>query len=125
MIFSNGLVFANGILFIGFGLGFMIAPACFSALFTGAQLTTASAIIDVRATYGGMALGLGIWLVVCARQDIRLGLIGAFAVLTSIVLTRLVGIVLDGGANGFMYAFLAAEVLFLLATGYAWRSNKC
>lgn len=124
MTFNKALVLVNGILFIGFGLGFMTAPVYFSALFTGAQLTTASAIIDVRATYGGMALGLGIWLVVCARQHIRLGLIGAFAVLTSIVLARLVGIVLDGGANGFMYAFLAAEVLFLLATSYALRVSS-
>lgn len=124
MKFSQALVLVNGILFIGFGLGFVIAPVYFSTLFTGAHFATPSAIIDVRATYGGMALGLGIWLVVCARQHVRLGLLGSLAVLVSIVTGRLVGIVLDGGANVFMYVFLVAELLFLLATWYAWRANK-
>lgn len=124
MQFGKTLVLVNGILFISFGLGFMLAPVFFSSLFTGAQLSTSSAIIDVRATYGGLSLGLGIWLIICAKQHIRLGLVGSFTVLASLIIGRITGIVLDGGANMFMYLFLAAEVLFFLVTWYALRIIK-
>jgi hypothetical protein len=122
--FGKALVLVNGILFIGFGLGFVLAPIYFSTLFTGGQFTTPSAVTDVRATYGGLALGLGIWLVICSKQHIHLGLVGSFAVLASIIVGRVTGIAVDGGANIFMYIFLAAEVLFLLATWYALRAIK-
>lgn len=124
MIFGKALVLVNGILFIGFGLGFILAPVLFTNLFTGGHFTTPSAIIDVRATYGGLALGLGIWLVICANQNVRLGLVGSFAILASLILGRVTGIALDGGANIFMHIFLAAEVLFLLATWFALRCTK-
>lgn len=124
MKFDRALVFVNGILFIGFGLGFILAPVFFFALFTGGEFTTSSAIIDARATYGGLALGLGIWLVICSKQDVRLGLLGSFVVLAAVIVGRITGVALDGGANLFMYLFLAAEVLFFLATWYAFRLGK-
>ena len=122
--FAKALILINGILFIGFGLGFILAPVFFSTLFTGGHFTTPSAIIDVRATYGGLALGLGIWLVICTKQNVRLGLVGSFAILASLIIGRVTGIALDGSANIFMQIFLAAEVLFLLATWYALRAIK-
>lgn len=124
MKFSNGLVLVNGILFIGFGLGFILAPVFFFTLFTDGQLTTPSAIIDVRATYGGLGLGLGIWLITCAKRNIRLGLVGSLIVLAAIVIGRITGIALSGHANTFMYVFLAAELAFFLATWYALRMSN-
>lgn len=124
MKFDRALVLVNGILFVGFGLGFIFAPVFFFALFTGGHFTTPSAIIDMRATYGGLALGLGSWLVICAKQNVGLGLLGSFVVLAAVIVGRLTGIALDGGANLFMYLFLAAELLFFLATWYALRLGK-
>ena len=75
---------------------------------------------------GGIAkaLGLGIWLAICTKQDIRLGLLGSFVVLAAVIVGRITGIALDGGANLFLYLFLAAQVLFFLATWYALRLGK-
>lgn len=101
MKFSNGLVLVNGILFIGFGLGFILAPVFFFTLFTDGQLTTPSAM-----------------------RNIRLGLVGSLIVLAAIVIGRITGIALSGHANTFMYVFLAAELAFFLATWYALRMSN-
>lgn len=124
MSFDKGLVFVNGVLFVGFGLGFMAAPNFFTGLFTGGVLTTSSAIIDVRATYGGLGLGLGLWLLLCAKENVRLGLLGSLVVLASIILGRVVGLVADGSPNMLMYVFLVAEAVFVLATLYALRTAR-
>lgn len=121
MKFAKRLVLINGVLFVGFGLGFLIAPVFFSSLFTGGTLTTSSAAIDLRATYGGLGLGIGVWFLLCAKSNVRLGVLGAIAVLASIVIGRVIGLVVDGAPNMFMYVFLLAEVVFLLASLFALR----
>jgi len=122
MNFGNLLVAVNGVLFVGFGLGFIVAPGFFTGLFTGGVLSTPSAAIDMRATYGGLGLGIGIWLLLCAKENVRVGLLGSLFVLASIILGRIVGLVVDGSPTGYMYIFLGAEVLFLLLVIYALRS---
>ena len=124
MNFGKALVLTNGILFIGFGLGFLFSPVFFYNLFTGGAFTTSSAAIDVRSTYGGLALGLGIWLLIASKQNVHLGLQGALAVLASLVVGRVMGISFDGSPNMFMHVFLAAEVVFLFATLYALRKSR-
>ena len=95
MRLGRALVIVNGVLFAGFGLGFMAAPSFFSGLFTGGVFSTPSAIIDVRATYGGLGLGLGLWLLLCSKEHVRLGLVGSLIVLTSIMLGRVAGLIVD------------------------------
>lgn len=109
-------VLANGIFLAAFGAAFLIAPHFFYKLFTDAGFATASAAIDARATYGGFALGVAIWLIVCARQNIRLGLLGLLLMLAAIVPGRTVGLLIDGQPNAFMYIFYSAEILFLVVT---------
>lgn len=124
MRLGRALVIVNGVLFAGFGLGFMAAPSFFSGLFTGGVFSTPSAIIDVRATYGGLGLGLGLWLLLCSKEHVRLGLVGSLIVLTSIMLGRVAGLIVDGNPNSFMLVFLGAEVAFVLATLYALNGTK-
>jgi hypothetical protein len=120
--FGKVLVFVNGVLFIGFGLGFIVAPSFFSSLFTGATLSPSSALIDVRSTYGALGLGVGVWLLFCFKDNVRLGLVGSLVVLASIIVGRVAGLIVDGNPNTFMYVFLGAEVVFFLATLYVVRS---
>jgi hypothetical protein len=119
--FAKALVVVNGILFVGFGLGFIVAPSFFSSFFTGGVPATSSAAIDLRATYGGLGLGTGVWFLLCAKSNLRLGVLGAIAVLASIVLGRVIGLAVDGTPNIFMYLFLLAEVVFLLASLFALK----
>jgi hypothetical protein len=86
-----------------------------SLLLTGAAPGTASAMTDMRATYGGTALGLGLFFGFCARDPniLRTGLLASLIVLSGIAGGRLFGIFVDGSPNGWMFLLLAAELLFV------------
>ena len=98
--------------FIAFGLAFTIAPESVADLVTGTAPTTSSGVIDMRATYGGVAIGMGIFVGLCARRGdwTRIGLIFSLLVLVTIGAARVVGIVADGSPNGWMLAFLGLEI---------------
>jgi hypothetical protein len=121
MKFAKYLILVNGILFVVFGLSFVFAPTALFEPATGSPLATPSAVIDVRATYGGLGLGTGIWFLVCFRHSIRLGLLGSLALFASIVIGRCVGLAVDGNPTDHMLGFLGLEVAFLLATLYALK----
>ena len=128
MRFPVVLLWLNAALFVVFGVGFIVAPALLSQVITGATPGTTSALIDLRATYGGMALGIGIFWGYCAPQGtLRIGLISSLLVLVGVALGRLVGMVVDGSPNTFMFVLLAAELLFIGLIALAlrratWRS---
>lgn len=111
MKFGRTLVWVNFWLFIGFGLGFVSAPQTLATLITGASPVTPSAITDMRATYGGMSLGLALIYGLSARKggDVQLGLQGVLAVMASLAVARVIGIVLDGDPNVFVWLLLFAE----------------
>lgn len=113
MAFGRVLVWINCWLFVVFGFGFILAPETLATLITGGAPATASAVMDMRATYGGMALGLGAIFGLCARspEHVRLGVQGVLIVMASIAVARLLGMVLDDSPNVFMFVLLAAEVV--------------
>lgn len=117
---AKRLVLVNGMLFVGFGLGFIAAPGFFWESFTGDVFTSSSAAIDVRATHGGLGLGVGISLLLCAKDNVRLGLLGSLIVLGSIICGRVVGLIADDNPNSFMYIFLLGEAALFLAGIFAW-----
>lgn len=106
----------NGVAFALFGLGFVFAPAFFSGLFTGAVPATPDALTDMRATCGGVALGLGILFTRHAMDASRLrsGLLAVLYVTLPLAGARLYGMFAAGAANGFMIAFLGTEVVVIL-----------
>ena len=110
------LLWINAAFFLLFGALFLVAPGVFAELLTGATPATTNALIDIRATYGGMALGIGLFFAFCARQQssVRIGLIASLFVAAGIVFGRLAGIVVDGSPNPFMIALLAGDTLFIV-----------
>ncbi len=104
-----------------FGLTFIIAPQMFFELYTGGHLPTSSAAIDVRSTYGGFSLGIGLFLLYCAKHNIRMGLIAAMLALMCIIAARLIGYVVDGTPTQFMHVFLGMEIVLLVLTLAALR----
>jgi len=110
-------------MFLGFGLGFVFAPEALAALITGAAPATPNAVTDMRATYGGMALGLAIIFGLCARNEsnVRLGVQGVLAVLLALAAARALGILLDGGPNIFIVALLVAEAAMAILSLAALR----
>jgi hypothetical protein len=92
-----------------FGLAYLAAPQFMAALL-GIQLTTPSAFGDVRASYGGLPIALGIFLWLCARPErVRMGAL--LMMLTGIGLadSRLLSIALDGAPNAAAWTLLAIE----------------
>jgi hypothetical protein len=116
MKFATTLLWLNAVLFIIFGMCFLVAPGFFANLITEAIPATSSACIDMRATYGGMGLGIGLVFALCARHPatVSLGLIASLMVLGAIVAGRLIGFVVDGSPNLFMSLMLSAELLFIV-----------
>ena len=115
MKFPKTLLWINALLFILFGIGFILAPQFLSQLITGATPSTTSALTDMRATYGGTSFGIGLFFGLCARQpsSLRMGLTASLLILASIAGGRFVGILIDGSPNYFMFVLLVAEILFV------------
>ncbi len=112
MDFQRTLLWLNCGLFVVFGLGFIFAPAPLSTLITGAAPATSSGLIDLRATYGGMGLGLGFIFGFLAKKAelARLGAHSILVVMVSLAGARLLGMGLDGAPNFFMLVLLGAEL---------------
>jgi hypothetical protein len=121
MKYSRYLVWANCALFAAFGLGFTFFPGLLSSIVAGSEPTSPSAVIDMRATYGGMALGLAFlfWLCTKDKQAVYIGVRGVLGLMVLLALSRLFGIIVDGSANSFMYLLLGAEVLMAVLAAIA------
>ena len=107
------LVWATGLFFLAYGLAFALSPLGMLVLVTGDYPEATSGVIDVRATYGGLSVAVGITMIAMGwrRETLRHGLAFTALVLLSMAAGRILGIVLDGDANVIMYLFLVAELL--------------
>ncbi len=107
------LIQINCGLFLLFGLGFACFPALLANTITGSVPDSASAVIDLRATYGGLALGLAFVFWQCAKNDhnVALGVKTVLVLMGALASIRLLGIVLDGSPNIFIWLLFVAEVV--------------
>ena len=107
------LVTVTGIFFLFYGAAFTLFPVEMATLVTGDNPRTASGIIDLRATYGGMSISVGAIILIIAADSKRLALA---LLITAIVLLamaagRVLGMLTDGSANAIMYLYLAMELV--------------
>jgi hypothetical protein len=107
------LVLLTGWFFVLYGFAFALAPIEMSHMVTGGGTDTLSGVIDVRATYGGMSIAVGVVLLLLAKQSstLSLSLLATAVVLLAMAAGRLLGMVLDGEPNSIMYVYLGAELL--------------
>jgi uncharacterized membrane protein len=126
MKLARSLVFASALIFILVGAGFLFIPKQYAEVLE-ISLPTAMARTDVRATYGGLELGFGIFLVLCTvrREWIRPGLWALALTVGGFATGRIVGFVAEGTINRFMLFFLALELaVALLAVLFLRRSES-
>jgi hypothetical protein len=123
MKFATNLLRVNAVLFIVFGLCFVVAPEFFAYSLTGSEPWTPSALTDMRATYGGMGLGVGLvfWFLARQRETVIAGLAGSLLVLGATASARVVGFIADGAPNVFMLVLFAAEVMFVALSASALK----
>ena len=110
---ASAVVWIAGLFFVLYGVAFTFAPVDMAAWVTGDAPGTPSAAIDMRATYGGMsiAVGLSILLLGLRTATVSLGLLIIAIVLLAMAAARLLGIALDGSPNGLMLLYLVLEVV--------------
>ena len=118
---SKMVLLAIGVFTVMFGLSFVFAPHYFFALYTDGAFTTTSAAMDVRTTYGGFSLGIGLFFLWGSKNNIRAGLMAALLALSCITAARILGLVLDGSPNTTMWVFFAMEIVSLIAVFLVWR----
>jgi hypothetical protein len=82
-----------------FGFISMFSPSEMAAML-GITFLSDAARTDFRAMYGGLEIGVGAFLFICAlrREYVRVGLFAAACVLVAMATSRTVGLVLDGFA---------------------------
>ncbi len=104
-----GLLFA-ALVFIGIGLGFLVAPVQLASV-VEISLPTPMARTDFRATYGGFDLAMGVFLALCALRPtwIRPGLLAVGLAAAGFGSGRLIGILVEGTATFLMVMFVALE----------------
>lgn len=98
--------------FTVYGIGFVVAPELLSQRVTGAIPASASGLIDMRATYGGTSVAVGVLLFILStkRGSIENGLLGIIILMLCMGTSRIYGIAVDGSANMLMYIYLAIEI---------------
>jgi len=106
-----GLLFA-ALVFVIIGGGFLVAPVEWAAI-ADIVLPTAMARTDLRATYGGFNVGMGLFVACCAFRSewMRPGVLGVALAAVGYGGGRLVGIVVEGTASPVMLFFLVLEVV--------------
>ncbi len=98
---------------MGLGLAYFIQPHEMTNL-SGMLLMEPAAITDVRAYYGGLQMGLGVFLLLACRQvELLRGALTLLVLLyCALALARLGGLWLDGGLQqSFNFAALLFELV--------------
>lgn len=118
------LVVVSALIFLYFGGWLLCVPTALEAI--GIQLTTAEAIIDVRATYGGLELGLSVFLFVAQGKPDwhRSALLLSALTIGGFGFGRLAGILVAGEATALMWFFLTIEVLGAAVMTWAYRAAR-
>jgi len=103
-------IILSAVVFGGFGVAFLFFPI-FLASMVGIELTSPSAEIDFRATYGGLEIGLAVFFAICALREpwIRPGLVAQAVSLGGFAFGRIIGLILDGTPQPIIYYLLLAE----------------
>lgn len=114
--------------FLGGGLLFLVDPELVSRV--GIRLEGPDARNDFRAVYGGIEIGLGVFLALCLRGEgrVHIGLVLGALVFAAMVLSRAYSVVLDGAPSSFVWWLTAFEAagggLCATALGLLFRAEQ-
>jgi len=126
MKLSQRVLWVTSAAFVAFGLGFALAPQQLAEFVTGVGPSASNALIDMRATYGGVAIGIGLFIGICARRPawVRPGLLVSLLTIAATASGRALGIIVDGSPNALMLVLLAAEIAFAGLYVFALRRDR-
>lgn len=109
-----------GLITLAFGVWALISPAQFAAL-AHYGLDHPGAVTELRAFYGGVEIGLGLfWILGALRQPLtRAALVSMICIWSGVVIARSLGMVLDGSVSTTMLVVLATEVVAVIGAAIA------
>jgi hypothetical protein len=124
LMITRMLFFINAGIFAAIGLGFLVAAETMSKNL-GIGFFSPQGLTDVRATYGGMCLGIGIFFAMAAagRIDASAALWASLCLYLGLGLARLGGLIFDHSSTTLLWGFFAIEAFlagwsaFLLGKG--------
>ena len=91
-----------------FGVFYLVSPATLTV--SAGISSDASGLTDVRATYGGFQIGIAMFLAWCTRAHVSLALLLTTFVIGAVLLSRVVGLLMDGSLTSFHLGALTFEV---------------
>jgi hypothetical protein len=120
------LLWVLSVAFVLVGLAFVFAPGTFADMATGESPRLPSAVTDMRAVSGGVALGIGLFLGLCAARDdwVVPGLMLGALVLACMPVARIIGFLVDGGVTGTQVALAAFEAVAMVLCLLALRARR-
>ena len=122
--FGTVVLFLAALGFLGFGIAIVAAP---EAVLASVGISgTAAGLVELRAFYGGLELGLAAFLFACAAKPHwrEAGLWSVALANGGIAAARLLGIGLTGEVTGFFIGALVWEIGFTVAAIVALRVKK-
>lgn len=122
MGFARAYLCFVGVMGLIFGVWYLIAPATWTDP-TGFGPLGPNALTDVRATYGGFQIGLGLFTLWAAADPtrVRMALVLQALTIGAIASCRLTGFAVDGSPNGFLWTAIVTEIAFTAITVFALR----
>ena len=111
MILARSVLLVTAAALAVIGVGFLMAPTAWARAIE-VVVATPTGRTDVRATYGGFVLAVGIFLAVCAINTdwLRPGLVACALILGGFAAGRLVGLAVEGSLSRLMAFFLVIEL---------------
>ncbi len=108
---QRSVLAVSALVFLGIGLVFLAAP---DSLLPRVNITAppGTALTDIRAVYGGLDLGIGLFLIFCwTKRQYALGLTACAFTLSGLACGRIIGIAIDSNQDNITFILLAAEVI--------------
>jgi len=118
------LILLSAGIFLFFGAWLFADPSALAGI--GIETTKTEGIIDLRATYGGLELGLAAFLLVAQARPSwhRAALLLSGLCIGGLGAGRLGGIILAGEGTTLMWTFLAIEAVGAAVLFWAYRSSS-
>lgn len=112
----RGVLLALAAVFVAFGVAFLFAPAKLAA-YVDLEAKSRLALIELRAFYGGLELGFGLFLGIAAmRKSWQVpALMAALLSLLGVAGARIYGISVEGNPGFLVFVLLATEIAGVVA----------
>lgn len=119
-------VIFTALVFFIYGLFFVFSPVDMLQTVVNGTMTSQSGVTDIRATYGGMSVAVGIILFILSNKPktLQLALTATLILTVCMAVARLIGIFADGETNNFMFNYLWLEISVAVITAILILLNK-